>query len=292
MIKINIDPSFDGMLLRDYLFDHLSLSNNLVKKAKSEKGQILINNVKKTVRYQLKAGDILQITFPPEQVSDSFIKSDIPLKILYEDDDIIIIDKQAGMPTIPSHLHPDKTIANGLLYYYDQIGLQSTIHVVTRLDKDTSGALLVAKHQYSHSILSRLQKQFLVKRKYVAIVHGNLRQDEGTIDASIGRKKESIIEREVSEEGKRAVTHFKVLERTGKFSVVEVELETGRTHQIRVHFSHIGHPLLGDSLYGLEKKQTEIQRTALHCSEISFPHPMMKKQITQTAPIHYDMAVY
>src|SRR5690625_4129836 len=127
MIKINIDPSFDGMLLRDYLFDHLSLSNNLVKKAKSEKGQILINNVKKTVRYQLKDGDILQITFPPEQVSDSFIKSDIPLKILYEDDDIIIIDKQAGMPTIPSHLHPDKTIANGLLYYYDQIGLQATI---------------------------------------------------------------------------------------------------------------------------------------------------------------------
>ncbi len=291
MIRKVINPSFEGMLLKEYLFEQLSLSHNLIKKAKSETGQILINGEKKTVRYRLKAGDNLQVIFPSEQIGNHLVKSDIPLKFLYEDNDIIVINKQAGVATIPSRHHPENTIANGLLHYYDQIGLKSTIHVVTRLDKETSGALLVAKHQYSHSILSRIQKKFLIKRKYIAIVDGNIPREFGTINAPIARKKDSIIEREVSEVGKKAVTHFTVIERFNHMSVVKIELETGRTHQIRVHFSYIGHPLVGDGLYHA-KSQCKFPRTALHCSEISFPHPMTKKILTFSAPLHEDMKNY
>jgi len=287
MISQKIDSKFSGMMLREYLYEQLNFSHNLVKKAKSEEGNILINNERKTVRYVLQAGDELHITFPPEKVSPSLEKNNMPLSILYEDRDIIVLDKDAGVPSIPSRNHPSGTIANGLLAYYEKNHIRSTIHIVTRLDKETSGSLLIAKHQYSHSILSNMQRKHKVKRKYIAIVEGTVTDDSGTIDAPIGRKENSIIERAVVENGKRAITHFTVLDKSLQHTLVEIELETGRTHQIRVHFSYIGHPLVGDYLYGTDK--SDLVRTALHCSEISFPHPFTHEKLAIHSPIHKDM---
>lgn len=290
MIFHTIDANSSGMMLRDYLYEKLKFSHNLVKKAKSEEGEILINNKRKTVRYVLKAGDQLQISLPSEVISPSLFKDNMPLTILYEDSDVIVLDKDPGIPSIPSKTHPRGTIANGVLAYYEKKRIPSTIHIVTRLDKDTSGVLLIAKHQYSHSILSKFQRKQKVKRTYIAILEGIVLDKSGTIDAPIGRKKDSIIEREVVNNGKNAVTHYTVLKRGNKYSLVEIDLETGRTHQIRVHFAHIGHPLVGDYLYG--SSNSDSHRVALHCSEISFPHPFKKEEMMIHAPLHKDMASF
>src|SRR5690625_3117830 len=167
MIFHTIDADSSGMMLRDYLYEQLNFSHNLVKKAKSEEGEILINNKRKTVRYVLKDGDQLKISFPSEVVSPSLFKDNMPLTILYEDRDIIVLDKDPGIPSIPSKTHPRGTIANGILAYYEKKQIPSTIHIVTRLDKDTSGVLLIAKHQYSHSILSNFQRKQKIKRTYI-----------------------------------------------------------------------------------------------------------------------------
>ncbi|MFD2130078.1 RluA family pseudouridine synthase [Pseudogracilibacillus auburnensis] len=284
-----ITKQYDGMMLRDYLFDVLHFSNRLVKKAKETESNILVNGERKTVRYIVKSGDILTIELKAEKISDSIIPENIPLQMVYEDDFFMIINKKANMPTIPSRLHQTGTIANGLRYYYEKNNIPSTVHIVTRLDKDTSGLVLIAKHQYSHSLFSNLQRKNELKRKYTAIVHGRLAKKQDMIDEPIGRNPHSIIERMVTSEGKKAVTRYEVVKETKQFSVVEIELETGRTHQIRVHFSFIGHPLVGDDLYGGSKKI--IGRQALHCSEISFVHPVLKKEMRFSSKLASDIAM-
>lgn len=275
-----IDKRYEGMLLRDYLRDELHLSTRLIKKAKSPNGKLLINGVKKTVRYSLRVGDTLQIIFPPEEKSESLRPEYIPLHIMYEDEHVLIVNKPSGMATIPSQFYPSGTIANGILYYYEQRKLPYTIHIVTRLDKDTSGLVVVAKHQYCHSLLSTMQRKNELIREYEAVVTGHLDRKIGTIAAPIGRKTDSIIERTVTPTGKNAVTHYEVVHETGCLTLLRIRLETGRTHQIRVHFAHIGHPLVGDHLYGKEKKDIELlHRQALHCSYIRFVHPFTNKTI-------------
>jgi len=287
MFKFEITELQDGMILRDFLFDELNFSNRLVKKAKSSAGGILVNDVHRTVRYQLKKGDKLEITLPAEEKSKSVQPENIPLSIVYEDEFIIIVDKPPGMPTIPSRLHPTGTVANGLLYYYYQQEIPYTIHIVTRLDKGTSGLLLVAKHQYAHSLLANLQRKGAITRMYQAVIHGHLTKKSGTIDAPIGRNPESIIERMVTEKGKRAITHYEVMQETTHYSLVQIRLETGRTHQIRVHFSSLGHPLVGDDLYGGKIKN--IKRQALHCAHICFKHPFTHKEIQMNSSLPEDM---
>lgn len=277
-MKWTIENKYSQMMLRDYLLDVLQFSKRIVIRAKSEGGQILINGELKTVRYIIQTGDLLEVKLPPEKKSDFITIENIPLQIMYEDEFFLIINKEAGMPTIPSRLHTSGTIANALLYYYKKNNIPYTIHTVTRLDKDTSGLVLIAKHQYSHSLFSTMQRKNEINRKYIAIVHGNVDIKEGIINAPIGRKVDSIIERVVTDEGQEAITHYDVTEETANYTVVEVELVTGRTHQIRVHFSHIGHPLVGDDLYGGQKKL--IDRQALHCSEIGFIHPFTNEEMT------------
>lgn len=286
-MKWIITEHHTGMILRSFLLDVARFSNRLIKKAKSADGEILINGEKKTVRYILQLGDLLEIKLPSEQKSDLMKSEEIPLQIVYEDDDLLIINKAAGIATIPSRHHPTGTVANGLLYYYEQNGLPFTIHIVTRLDKDTSGLVLIAKHQYCHSLFSTMQRNNQINRKYIAIIHGKMSEKNSVIDAPIGRKKDSIIERTVTNEGKRAVTYYQIVKETEHFSVVEIELETGRTHQIRVHFSFLGHPLVGDDLYG--GRMGIITRQALHCAEISFCHPFTKEQMIISTELPIDM---
>lgn len=285
-MKWMINSEHVGMTIRDYLMEYHRFSRRILIAVKLE-GKILINGIPQTVRYSLREGDLLEISFPKEQVGEYMVKEEMDLSIVYEDDSVIVVDKPAGIATIPSLHHPTGTVANGILGYYEKHNIPYTVHVVTRLDRDTSGLLLIAKHRYSHSLLSTAQKAGKIKRRYKALVEGDLKQDSGTIDAPIDRKEGSIIERTVKETGKRAVTHFKVEKRLPLHTLVNIQLETGRTHQIRVHFSHINHPLAGDDLYG--GKTDYIKRHALHCYKLAFEHPFTKEYIQLESSLPGDM---
>ncbi|MBU8790770.1 RluA family pseudouridine synthase [Oceanobacillus caeni] len=285
-MKWMINSEHVGMMIRDYLKEYQRFSRRILTAVKLE-GKILINGIPQTVRYSLKEGDLLEISFPKEQVGEYMVKDEMDLSIVYEDDSVIVVDKPAGIATIPSLHHPTGTVANGILGYYEKHNIPYTIHVVTRLDRDTSGLLLIAKHRYSHSLLSTAQKAGKIKRRYKALVEGDLMKDSGTINAPIDRKEGSIIERMVKETGKRAVTHFKVEKRLPLHTLVNIQLETGKTHQIRVHFSHINHPLAGDDLYG--GKTDYIKRHALHCYKLAFEHPFTKEYIQLESNLPSDM---
>lgn len=288
MMEWVMDESQQGTLIRTFLQETGGFSKRLLIKAKSPAGIISVNGEKKTVRYVLQTGDVLQVKLPQEVIAERMQKEALPLHIVYEDDSFLVIDKPAGMATIPSRHHPTGTIANGLLHYYAEKKLPYTVHIVTRLDRDTSGLLLVAKHQYSHSRLAALQKVQQIDRTYVAIVHGVPEKTAGVIDAPIGRKAGSIIERVVTPEGQHAKTHYKLKEQYASSSLLELTLETGRTHQIRVHMAFLGHPLLGDDLYGGEKQA--ISRQALHSSKLVFPHPETGEKMSFTSPLPAEMA--
>jgi 23S rRNA pseudouridine1911/1915/1917 synthase len=287
MMQWQITQANKSILLRDFLRNEQGFSRRILKSLIYDGGKLLVNGREQNLRYALQIGDVVCVEFPNERKGTHMTPEEIPLDILYEDDSVLVINKQAGIATIPSFHHQTGTIANGVLYHYVKHNIPYTVHVVTRLDRDTSGLLLIAKHRYSHSILSAAQKQGKVKRKYYAIVEGNPAPRKGVIRANIGRKAESIIEREVREDGQHAVTHYQVKENNLNHALVAVQLETGRTHQIRVHFSFIGHPLAGDDLYGGSKGL--ITRQALHCFELGFEHPQTKEWMTFSVPLAKDM---
>lgn len=276
----------EGKLIREFLKEQ-GISKTALTDIKFHGGAIFVDEQPVTVRHRLCYGETLRVLFPPESPSEGMMPEAIPLDIVYEDEYVLVVNKPPFMATIPSREHPGGTLANALLHHYKKQQLQSTIHVVTRLDRDTSGLVLIAKHRHLHHLLSTLQKQGKVARRYEAICHGRIEKDEGTIDAPIARKSDSIIAREVREDGQRAVTHFRVLQRFRDYTHLSLRLETGRTHQIRVHLAHIGHPLAGDELYGGSKEM--IGRQALHSKELSFFHPLKKQQYTFSCPLPDDM---
>jgi 23S rRNA pseudouridine1911/1915/1917 synthase len=285
-LRWTITEKDEGVLVREFLKKH-HISKTALTDIKFNGGDILVNGEHVTVRYSLKEGDMLSVLFPPEVPSEGLAAENIPLEIVYEDDYILVINKPPFLSSIPSREHPTGSLSHALLYYYEQQGIASTIHLVNRLDRDTSGLLIVAKHRYVHYLFSKEQQRHTIQRTYRAIVHGILAADEGTVDAPIGRKSESIVEREVREDGQHAVTHYKVLQRSDDFTYVALKLETGRTHQIRVHMAHLGHPLLGDELYG--GRREKIKRQALHSYELRFYHPILQKEYIFTTEIPADM---
>lgn len=282
-----IQQEHDNMLIRSYLQNVHSFSRRIINSIKFDGGAILVNGKNQTVRYRLAVGDKLTVQLPAEKKGNLMVPEKIPLSIVYEDRDIIVINKLPYMAVTPSSFQKSGTVANGLLAYYKQKQWPYTVHIVTRLDRNTSGLLLVAKHRYSHSLLANLQQKHKINRQYKAIVEGNIKKNNGTICAPIGRNKNSIIERKVTTAGKKAVTNYEVEKYFQNHTLVNINLETGRTHQIRVHFSHIGHPLAGDNLYG---GSTElITRQALHCTELSFIHPITNEEMHLQSPIQDDM---
>ncbi|WP_062201085.1 RluA family pseudouridine synthase [Massilibacterium senegalense] len=275
------------MLLRDYLRTEKQISRRLLTDIKFSGGAIFCNQQEVNVRYLLQEGDMITIVFPNEIKSGMMQSTEMDLSILYEDEALIVVDKPAGMPTIPSRLHPSHSLANGLLFYYETKRIPSTIHIVNRLDRDTTGLVLIAKHRFIHSILSEQQKNNELQRTYEAFVEGNVTKDNGTIDLPIARKESSIIERTVDPSGRRAITHFQVVKRYDDFTHMRFSLETGRTHQIRVHMQAVGHPLLGDELYG--GKTTYMKRQALHSQGATLIHPLTQQKMTFVAPLPEDM---
>lgn len=254
-------------MLKDFLVE-TPLSQAMIKKIKRD-GDFLVNGQHQTVRYLLHEGDILEIILPKEK--SQIVPQHIPLKIVYEDAHYLIIDKPPGIPCIPTRRYPDHTIANALIYYYQHHHIESTVHLVNRLDKETQGYMLVAKDSMAHALLSKDIKQ--VKRVYYCLVEGCL-NGQGTIRKGIARKENSM-QRYIDVHGKMAITHYRTLKKTENHTLVECTLETGRTHQIRVHMASIGHPLVGDVLYG----SLSLQDIYLDSVEIAFYHPYLHKYI-------------
>jgi 23S rRNA pseudouridine1911/1915/1917 synthase len=275
-----------GQIIKEFLKKE-EISRIALTDIKFRGGKILVNGIEVNVRYVLKEGEVLTIIFPPENPSEGVAGEKIPLEILFEDQFLLVVNKPAGMSTIPSREHPTGSLANALVGYYDEIGIRATSHIVTRLDRDTTGIVLVAKHRHVHHLLSKQQQNGNVKRTYEAFAQGSLKFEKGSIKEPIGRKVDSIIEREVRSDGQYACTHYKVLKRYNEFTHVELQLMTGRTHQIRVHMSFIGHPLLGDDLYG--GSRTLLKRQALHCKKIHFLHPFSGEEMNFTASLPLDM---
>lgn len=280
----------DHILLRDAIRKY-GISKKALTSIKYEGGKILVNGEEKTVRHELEVGDVVSLIFPEEKKSEGLIPECGDFPILFEDDHILIILKEAGISTIPSREHPSGTIANKVVGYYQSKGIASTVHIVTRLDKDTSGIICIAKHRHAHHLLSEMQKTGSIYRTYEAIVHGHVMEDSFTIEAPIGRKNGSIIERIITSEGKYAKTTVQVIKRftfqEENITHVRLNLHTGRTHQIRVHMMSIGHPLIGDDLYG--GSRLLMDRQSLHAKSIKLIHPFTKENLLIDAPFPKDM---
>ena len=256
-----------------------------------KEGRIVVNDRPVKANYKVEPGDHIRASIIIEQID---IKpEDIPLDILYEDRDIIVINKRRGIVVHPAPGHYTNTIVNGLLYHYPE--LEEAFHdrirpgIVHRLDKDTSGVLVVAKNEAAKTALVNQLKSREVIRVYKAIVHGVIEHDYGTIDAPIGRDPKDRQQMAVTDHHSReAVTHFSVLERFKQYTYVECKLETGRTHQIRVHMKYIGHPLVGDPKYGPRKQTVPIDGQALHAAALGFKHPSTGKDVYFEAPLPED----
>ena len=251
-------------------------------------GEILVNDKMQKVAYKINEGDV--ITIQKSEPKEIEIKAqDIPIEIIYEDNDIIIVNKPKGMVVHPANGNPDGTLVNAIMAKCKDslsgIGGEIRPGIVHRIDKDTSGLLIIAKNDTAHVNMSEQIKNHEVKKTYVALVRGIIKENEATIDMPIGRSTSDRKKMTVNRNGKNAVTHIKVLKRYDKYTLVEVNIETGRTHQIRVHLSHIGYPIIGDYTYSNGKNEFGVEGQCLHAKCLEFKHPITGKEMKLEAPL-------
>ena len=288
-----IGPEANEQRLDVYLTENMpALTRSQIQRLIAE-GQVTVNGrVPTKAGYRLTSGESVQICIPAP-TADTVVAQDIPLDILYEDEQLVVINKRRGMVVHPAAGNLQGTLVNALLAHCSDLsGINGVIRpgIVHRLDKDTSGAMLVAKTDLAHISLAEQIRSHSAGRIYLAVVYGNIASDSGRIEGAIGRhpkdRKKMAVVRQL---GKTAVTHFQVVERLGRYTVVSCRLETGRTHQIRVHMASIGHPLVGDPKYGPAKVESRIKGQALHSSEIHFTHPRTGETMSFSAPMPQDM---
>jgi 23S rRNA pseudouridine1911/1915/1917 synthase len=280
----SISSEDEGLTIKSFLRGKKGFSRTLLVKLKQQKS-VYLNGKFTYLDHPLKQGDVIHMVFLPEE-SEHIVPEEMELDIVFEDDDIMVMNKPSGLCVHPTLLHPQGTLANGVVHYWLKQGYRRKFRPVNRLDKDTTGLLIVAKSQWSHQQLALVQRKHEIKRTYEAIVHGRVEKDAGTIDAPIARNNVSLMEREVRADGQRAVTHYRVLQRGENATYVQLVLETGRTHQIRVHMGFLGHPLLGDDLYGGSRQW--ITRQALHARFLCFPHPASNEMMNFQADLPAD----
>lgn len=284
--KINGSDNYSG--LRELLKAHFNISDRLLLKLKRNE-KILVNGMIANFNSSLSNTDIVEILIDFEEDNSNIIPTKMDLNIIYEDDSYLIVNKPAGIPIHPSMEHYTDSLSNGIKYYFDLISLKKKIRPVNRLDKNTSGLVIFAKNEYIQECLVKQMRENIFYKEYIAICEGKFEQEKGVINAPIARKENSIIERCVNEAGDIAITEYEVLkyDKNRNYSVIKCVLKTGRTHQIRVHMSYIGHPILGDTLYG--NSSEFVSRQALHSYKTSFIHPVEKNKVCYTAPIPNDI---
>ena len=288
-MKFYIPEEASGQRIDKYLSDLLEgQSRSYLQKLMTE-GRVFIQGKPVKANYKITAGEVVELEIPDLEEPD-ICPENIPLDILYEDDDLLVVNKPKGMVVHPSAGHYNGTLVNALMYHCagKLSGINGVLRpgIVHRIDMDTTGSLVVCKNDFSHISLAEQLKVHSITRKYRAIVHGRLKEEEGTVSAPIGRhpidrKKMAVNDKN----GKEAVTHYRVLERFRQFTYIECQLETGRTHQIRVHMSSLGHPLLGDAVYGPNRCPYKLQGQTLHAQVLGFLHPRTGASMEFEAPL-------
>lgn len=282
-----ITESDSDQRIYDFLCHH-RYSRHIRTWLKQHPGSVRLNGEEALFYFPLKNGDLLEISLEEEHPSENIVPVDLPIHIIYEDEDLMVIDKSADMPVHPSIGNYENTLANAAAWYFHRQDIPFVFRCINRLDRDTTGLTIIAKHMVSGGILSVMAARREISREYLAIVSGTGMPPEGTVDAPLGRKPGSAIERMVDfEHGERAVTHYRVLQEKNGCSLISLHLETGRTHQIRVHMKYLGYPLIGDFLYYPDK--TLISRQALHSCRLEFSHPITGQPMVFTSPLPEDM---
>lgn len=285
-LTYTIQPNDNFFNVKELLKLKFQISDRLLVKLKKNK-KIWLNSTPTFVDSRLKPFDIVEILIDFEEKSENIIPTQMDLNIIYEDEYYIVINKPSGIAIHPSILHYTDILANGVKFYFEQKNIKKKIRPINRLDKDTSGIVIFAKNEYIQEFLVKEMKKNTFFKEYIAVCEGIFESKIGTINLPIGRKENSIIERCVCSDGDIAITHYNVLKSLKNTSVVHVTLETGRTHQIRVHLSNIGHPILGDTLYG--NPSSVINRQALHAYKVKFIHPITGLNVEYIATIPSDI---
>ena len=288
-LELEITPELAGAKVDTLLRKRLGLSGTVVRRIKWLEDGILLDGVRVHTDFRPAAGQVLSARLSDPERNSGIVPAPGPLDIVYEDGDLIVLNKAPGVPVHPGPGHFDDTLGNFLMDYYEKTGQEGDFHPVHRLDRGTSGLLAAAKHPHAQEVLKRQLHTEGFRRVYLAVCEGVPDPPAGVIDAPLGPKPGSLMEQMVRPDGKPARTRYGVLRRWGGRALASLELETGRTHQIRVHMAHIGHPLTGDFLYGTEDKAL-IGRPALHSGYLSFLHPITKEKLQFSTPLPQDMA--
>lgn len=284
---LEITENQAGERIDRFLADSQDLTRSFLQKILKE-GEVIVNGKSVKANYKLRKGDRIEFEIP-EAVEPDIVAEDIPLSILYEDADVLVVDKPKGMVVHPAAGHYSRTLVNAVMYHCkgELSGINGVLRpgIVHRIDRDTTGSIIICKNDMAHNEIARQLKEHSINRRYRAIVTGVLKDEEGTIEGAIGRDKKDRKKMAITADGKPAVTHYRVLQRFKHYTYVECVLETGRTHQIRVHMASIGHPLLGDEVYGRRSDKYKCEGQCLHAMTLGFHHPRTGEYIEANAPL-------
>lgn len=288
-MEINYEIKNNTQTINSILQNELKVSSRLLYKL-IKLNKIELNHKPCDTRKTGNLEDTITVNFDYEEDNSNIVPTKMDLNIIFEDDWLLVVNKPAGIAIHPSVLHYSDSLCNGIRFYFDKIGLKKKIRPVNRLDLNTSGLVVFAKCEYIQECLINQMKNNQFKKEYLAVCDGVFNEKSGTINLPIARKENSIIERCISENGQTAITHYEILKEFDNYSLVKCSLETGRTHQIRVHMSAIGHPLLGDSLYG--SISDLINRQALHCYNLQFIHPVYNNDLNFFGDLPNDFKIF
>ncbi len=284
---LEITENQAGERIDRFLAESQDLTRSFLQKILKE-GEVIVNGKSVKANYKLRKGDRIEFEIP-EAVEPDIVAEDIPLSILYEDADVLVVDKPKGMVVHPAAGHYSRTLVNAVMYHCkgELSGINGVLRpgIVHRIDRDTTGSIIICKNDMAHNEIARQLKEHSINRRYRAIVTGVLKDEEGTIEGAIGRDKKDRKKMAITADGKPAVTHYRVLQRFKHYTYVECVLETGRTHQIRVHMASIGHPLLGDEVYGRRSDKYKCEGQCLHAMTLGFHHPRTGEYIEVNAPL-------